>query len=303
MHGKDFNRRAIESLIKCGAFDGLGANRRQMFDVIDTILDDLENSRRRNVDGQIGFGDLTSSYEEATEVVGSNFSYPEVDEYSTDILLKYEKEVAGMYLSGHPMKKYDAISKGLNCAQICDISGEESTKYKDNDRVTVLGLICSVKKKITKNDSTMAFVNLEDTTGGIEVIVFPKTLLAHPSLFYEGNVLLLHGRISMREDEETKIICEVVEPCPSEESIKAKQEKEKKKAKGLFLRFDTETSPQVELCAKLLKIFDGTVPLYYFFNDKKEYKRNPIGQAIDVNPVLLRELRKILGESNVIYNE
>ena len=78
---------------------------------------------------------------------------------------------------------------------------------------------------------------------------------------------------------------------------------EKKKARGLFLRFDTATSPQVKLCERLLAIFDGTTPLYFYFNDKKEYKRNPIGQAIDVNPVLLRELRKILGENNVIHNQ
>ena len=306
MHGKDFNRRAIESLIKCGAFDGLGANRRQMFEVIDVILDDLESSRRRNVDGQIGFGDLTSPYEEESGFTAPSFSYPEVEEYSAELLLKYEKEVAGMYLSGHPMKKYEALSDGLNCAKICDINSEETAKYKDNDRVTVLGLIGSVKKKITKNDSTMAFVSLEDTTGNIEVIVFPKTLLAHPTMFFEGNVVLLHGRVSMREDEDTKIVCEVVEACPSEESVQKTQmqekEKEKKKAKGLFLRFDNESSPQIELCTKLLLIFDGTTPLYYFFNDRKEYRRNPIGQAIDVNPVLLRELRKILGESNVIYN-
>ncbi len=305
MHGKDFNRRAIESLIKCGAFDGLGANRRQMYNVIDVILEDLENTRRRNVDGQIGFGDLTSSFDEPTDFAGTSFNFPEADEFPQEILLKYEKEVSGMYLSGHPMKKYDKISRSLKCACISDIISDENVNYKDNDRVMILGLIGSVKKKITKSDSTMAFVSLEDTTGNIELIVFPKTLMANPAMFFEGNVILVHGRISMREDEDTKIVCEAVEPCPSENSLAKSVEKpqEKKKAKGLFLRFDTATSPQIELCGKLLAIFDGTTPLYYYFSDKKEYKRNPIGQAIDVNSVLLRELRKILGESNVIHNQ
>jgi DNA polymerase-3 subunit alpha len=204
------------------------------------------------------------------------------------------------------MADYSAISQKLKCARLSDINEVDGGIYKDGDRVTILGLLSSVKKKITKNDSTMAFLTVEDTTSATEVIVFPKTLLDKPNLFFEGNILLIHGRVSMREDEDTKIVCEVVEPCPSESSIMKpsdKQEKEKKKAKGLFLRFDNSSSPQIEVCEKLLLIFDGTVPLYYFFNDKKEYKRNPIGQSIDVNPVLIRELRKILGESNVIYNQ
>ncbi len=306
MHGKDFNRRTLENLIKCGAFDGLGANRRQMMNSIDSILEELDSSKRRNVEGQIGFGDLTSYDDSEDYSTATVFAYPEADEFTPEQLLKYEKEVSGMYLSGHPMSKYERLSKKLRCAKISDILDTESNKYKDNDRVVLLGLLGSVKKKITKNDSTMAFLNLEDTSASIEVIVFPKTLMDKPAMFYEGNILLIHGRISMREDEDTKIVCETVEPCPSEDSISENVQEikqEKKKARGLFLRFDTSDSPQVECCRKLLAIFDGNVPLYYYFTDKKEYKRNPIMHGIDVNDVLLRELRKILGESNVIFNK
>ena len=305
MYGKDFNRRAIESLVKCGAFDGMGANRRQMCAVIDPIIEELDNTKRRNVEGQIGFGDLSSgSAAEPTESK-SSFAYPPAEEFSPEMLLKYEKEVAGMYLSGHPMAQYRELSKALKCAQIGDIAAEES-RYKDNDRVLILGLITSAKKKITKSDATMAFLNFEDMTGSIEVIVFPKTLIEKPTMFHEGNILLLHGRVSMREDEDTKVVCEAVEPCPSSvpaEAVKTPTQEKKKAARGLFLRFDTASSPQIEYCRKLLNIFDGAVPLYYYFADTKEYKRNPIGQNIDVNDVLLRELRKILGESNVIFNE
>ena len=302
MYGKDFNRRAIESLVKCGAFDGMGANRRQMCAVIDPIIEELDNTKRRNVEGQIGFGDLSSgSAAEPTETK-SSFSYPPAEEFSPEMLLKYEKEVAGMYLSGHPMTQYRELSKALKCAEIGDIAAEES-RYKDNDRVLLLGLITSAKKKITKSDATMAFLNFEDMTGSIEVIVFPKTLIEKPTMFHEGNIMLLHGRVSMREDEDTKVVCEAVEPCPSSVPAEAPTQEKKKGARGLFLRFDTASSPQIEYCRKLLNIFDGAVPLYYYFADTKEYKRNPIGQNIDVNAVLLRELRRILGESNVIFNE
>ncbi len=306
MHGKDFNRRSIESLIKCGAFDGLGANRRQMFTVIDSVLEELENEKRRNVDGQLGFGDLINqSYDE--EPITSTFSYPELEEFKPEILLQYEKEVAGMYLSGHPMAKYRSLSEKLKSAKLFNIIDEDTAKYKDNDRVVVLGLISSVKRKITKNDSTMAFLTVEDETGSIEVIVFPKTLEECRLHIREGNVALIRGRISMREDEDTKIVCENIGPCPDEKSVEttdeSEQKIEKKKAKGLFLRFDNASSPQIEVCRRFLAIFDGETPLYYFFADKKEYNRNPIGQNIDVNKVLLRELRKILGDANVIYNE
>ena len=300
MHGKDFNRRTLENLIKCGAFDNLGANRRQMMNSIDSIIEELESSKRRNVEGQIGFGDLTESYDD--EFIPSTvFVYPDCEEFTPEQLLRYEKEVSGMYLSGHPMSKYQTLSDRLKCARISDILDSETAKYQDNDRVLILGLIGSVKKKITKSDSTMAFLTLEDTSGSIETIVFPKTLMDKPAMFFEGNIVLVHGRVSMREDEDTKIVCEAIETCPSENSLPVKQEK--KKAKGLFLRFDTADSPQIECCRKLLAIFDGNTTLYYYFDDIKEYKRNPLMQGIDVNTVLLRELRKILGDSNVIYNE
>lgn len=300
MYGKDFNRRAIESLIKCGAFDGLGANRNQMITVTDKIIEELDSEKNRNVEGQLGFGDLINSADAPAPSV--TFTYPDVDEYPNETLLKYEKEVSGMYLSGHPMARYKDVSESLKCAKISDIIGEEVI-YKDNDRVKILGLIGSLKRKITKNDSTMAFVNLEDTYGSVEVIVFPKTLAENPALFYEGNIVLIHGRISMREDEDTKVVCESVESCPSENTVAESKKTERKKVRGLFLRFDNAKSPQIEYCRRLLAIFDGNVPLFYYFSDSKEYKKNPLNIGIDVNPVLLRELRKILGDQNVICNE
>lgn len=301
MYGKDFNRRAIESLIKCGAFDGLGANRNQMYSVIDSIIEELENTRRRNVDGQLGFGDLTKSADEPCDAEAS-FKYPEIEEFPRSILLKYEKDVTGMYLSGHPMAQYTVIAEQLHCAKISDIVNSDCSIYKDNDRVVLLGLATSIKKKITKNDSTMAFMTLEDSFGSAEVIVFPKTLSDNPSLFFEGKVLLVRGRVSMREDEETKIVCEAVEPCPIKPT-QTETKTAKKQAKGLFLRFDSASSPQIKCCEKLLAIFDGSCSLYYYFTDSNKYQKNPMGQSVDVNPVLLRELKKILGDSNVIYNK
>ncbi len=303
MQGKELNRRAVESLIKCGAFDGLGANRKQMLSVMDSIIEELDNIRRRNVDGQIGFFDLGA--DDSEEEINEDYVYPETEEYSDELLLRYEKEVSGIYLSGHPMKKYELLSEKLKCAVINDIIDEDNGKYKDNDRIRILVLISSIKKKITKSDTTMAFVTAEDNTGSMEIIVFPKALAEHPSLFSEGNIVLISGRVSMREDEDTKLVCETILPCPSENEISdnlSAPKQEKKRIKGLFLRFDTASSPQIEYCRRLLAVFDGNIPLFYYFDDTKEYKKNPLGMGIDVNNVLLRELKKLLGESNVIFN-
>lgn len=299
-YGKDFNRRAAESLIKCGAFDGMGANRRQMISVIDSVVNELDDAKRRNIDGQLSFGDLTP-VGKTTALEPSEFAYPEIEEFPPEILLKFEKEVAGLYLSGHPMARYRETAEKIKADRVADITDAE-TSYKDDAKVVLLVLISSIKKKITKNDSTMAFLTLEDATGAIEAVVFPKILSENANLLFEGNVLVVRGRVSMREDEETKIVCESVAPRPAE-SDETEQKSQKRKARGLFLRFDAASSPQIEICRRLLAIFDGNVPLYYYFADKKEYQKNPIGTGIDVNPVLLRELKKILGEDNAVYNQ
>ena len=309
MYGRDLNRRALECLIKCGAFDGMGANRRQMITVIDSVLEELEAAKRRNVDGQIGFGDLSD--QDSAQPVKTAFDYPPMEEFSQDLLLRYEKEVAGMYLSGHPMARYRALSEKLHCAKLNEIANEELSLYHDNDRVTVLVQVAAMKKKITRNDATMAFLTVEDPYGGMEAIVFPKTLQEHPTSFFEGTVLLMHARVSMREDEDIKLVCESIEPLPDaapddapspqQPADSAPSEQKKSAAPGLFLRFDSAASPQIELCRRLLEIFDGNTPLYYYFADRKQYRRNPIGQGVDVNDVLLRELRKLLGQENVIF--
>lgn len=302
MYGRDFNRRSLECLIKSGALDNPDVNRRQMMCAVQDVIENLENSKRKNIDGQLGFFDLLSQQgnDEAEKLDEVTFS--EVEEYSKDLILKYEKEVTGLYLSGHPIAAYTELSKRLKCARTVDLIAAAEpgvTAYKDNDNVSLLCILAGVKKKITKSDATMAFLDAEDEYGSIEVIVFPKTLAEKAPLLYEDNIVLLHGRLSLREDEDAKIVCESVEPCPQN----VQQPEQKKKKRALFLRFDSASSPQIAECEKLLRIFDGRVPLYYYFSDSKAYSSCPPDCAVDVNAVLLRELKRILGDANVIYNE
>ena len=306
MHGADFNKRAVESLIRCGALDGLGANRRQMLMGMNEIIDELDNKKKRNVEGQLGLFDMGGDL--------SNHGEPELryyDEFPLYELLSMEKETTGLYLSGHPMSEYTDIAAKLHCAKVSELntSDSDNATYKDGERVKAMGIITHVKKKVTKSDTTMAFVDLEDITGSIEVIVFPKTLIQNSPLIAEGNVVVIKGRLDVRDDEPPKLICEFISTPENAQKEQAQHVKNaeaiqeqtvKKKRIGLFLRFSSEGCPEQLQAEKLLAIFEGRTPLYYYFADKKEYRNMPFERFVDVNEPLLDELKKVLGEENVV---
>lgn len=306
MHGADFNKRAVESLVRCGALDGLGANRRQMLMGMNEIIDELDNKKKRNIEGQIGLFDMGSSLAHHSE---PKLKY--YDEFPLYDLLSMEKETTGLYLSGHPMSEYTDMAAKLNCAKISELNASdgENAVYKDGERVKVIGIITGVKKKVTKSDTTMAFVDLEDITGAIEVIVFPKTLVQNSPLIAEGKVAVIKGRLDIRDDEPPKLICEFISTPENAQKESAQPEKttevsqaepQKKKRIGLFLRFPTEGCPEQIQAEKLLSIFEGRMPLYYYFSDKNEYRNMPVTSFVDVNEPLLDELKKVLGEENVV---
>lgn len=306
LHGADFNKRAIENLIRCGALDGLGANRRQMLMGMGNIIDELDNKRRNNVDGQIGFFD--SGF--AGDSVSHEPELPYVNEFPKNELLAMEKETTGLYLSGHPMAAYREFAASIRCAEIADLmeAQENLSAYSDRDRIKIMGIINTVKKKITKSDTTMAFLTVEDVTGSMEVIVFPKTLTEYAQLLAEGEIAVFTGRLDLREDEPPKLICEFVSN-PDEakkrfgavagESNGAAQPT-KHKRRGLFIKFPTSDCPEMVQAEKLVKIFDGNVPLYYYFEDTKEYKKFSSDRFVDVNEPLIQELKRVAGEKNVV---
>ena len=304
MYGSDFNKRAVESLIRCGALDGLGANRRQMLMGMNEIIDDLDSKKKRNIDGQLGLFDLIGEEAQSSE---PKLRYH--DEFPLYELLSMEKETTGLYLSGHPMSEYTETADKLRCAKISALtsSEEETSAYKDGERVKTMGIITSVKKKVTKSDTTMAFVEFEDISGSIEVVVFPKTLIQHSAMFREGNVLVIKGRLDLRDDEPAKLICEFImtpeealKEAPAYTESKQQVPAEKKKKSGLFLRFDSEGCEEQLKAEKFLSIFDGRTPLYYYFTDKKEYRTLPQSAFVDINQPLIEELERILGKDNVV---
>ena len=306
MYGRDLNRRALESLIKCGALDYLDCNRRQMLTSVTAVLEALESDKRRNVDGQMGFFDMQEDPPE-----NDGFLVPDMPDMSDPDKLAMEKEVTGMYLSGHPMAKYLPVYERIHASRTGDIvndAREQTGKYRDGDRVTLLGIITSVRLKVTKSNSTMAFVMLEDMFGSIELLVFPAVLAQYGALITEGSVVRILGRVSVTEDKDSKIICEQAEPAPSPEGAAAGGEaappaKKRAKRPGLYLKVPNEQDGLYDRAMKYVAVFDGPTPLYLYFTETKKLLLAPAQYRVSVNDVLIRALEELLGRENVALVE
>ncbi|MCR4615327.1 MAG: DNA polymerase III subunit alpha [Clostridiales bacterium] len=299
MSGKDFNRRSVESLIKCGALDNLGNNRREMLNALPDVLADIDNENRRNVDGQIGFFDLAGGEEKKEEVYIKPMA-----EFPIKELLSMEKEVAGIYLSGHPVGEYSHLSEEMKCDRISDLleaSAETGSVYKDNSSVKVLAIVTSIKKKILKNNTTMAFAAVEDIYGTIEMIMFPKVFDKYAYTVAEGDVVVIHGRLSIQEEKEPKLICEIIEPVNDLKNSGNFEKPKKNVKRGLYLRFDSENSREVNTADKYIRIFDGMVPVIYYFKDTGRRLVKPKEEWVDANDILVEKLNDLLGDGNAMW--
>lgn len=218
MDGKDVNKRCIESLIKSGAFDSFGIYRSRLMAVYEGLIDSIQQNKKRNLEGQLTIFGFSN---EGNEMDSINVEYPEIDEYSSKMLLSMEKEMLGLYISGHPLREYeDQLNKyvtvfssdlNLNAGNGEEEMGiNEVRGLTDGQIVVVGGIIAGKKTKMTKSNNIMAFVTLEDLHGSMELIVFPKILSQYSDLITEDNIVLVKGRISMKEEELPKVICEEI---------------------------------------------------------------------------------------------
>jgi DNA polymerase-3 subunit alpha len=300
MYGRDLNRRALESLVKCGALDSLDYNRRQMLESVPAVLEKLDYDRRRNVEGQMGFFDAPQFREEA------EFTIAPMPDLSDSDKLVMEKEITGMYLSGHPMAAYLPVYDRIHASRTGDIiddAKEQTGKFRDGDRITLLGIIASVRLKVTKNNDRMAFVVLEDMFGSIELLIFPNVLSRYGDLVAEGKIVQAEGRISVTEDKDSKIVCEQLSPASPPDG-KGKGEKRPEQAHrakrpGLYLKLSGKEDPRYRKAMRYIAVFDGTTPLYLYFSDRKKLLLAPNRFRVSVNDVLVRALKDLLGESNV----
>lgn len=301
MYSKDIQKKVVENLIKGGAFDNMGANRHQMLRVLDNIFDSLHSERKNNLEGQIGFFDTMPDDKEIS------IEIPDLEEFSQEELLSMEKEITGLYLSGHPLKKFSKLITSGNYAKIGDIlsiSKEENPKYKDCDRVKILAIISDVKLKTSKNNNTFAYVNIEDMYGAMEMMVFSSVLEKSSFLLMNGNIVEIHARISVREDEEPKLMCEEIVSAPDISTSKIDKKLTKPvKNPGLYIKVKNENCFEYERALLLLSIFEGNTPVYIFLEDEKKLILAPRKLWVSKNDVLIGELKNKLGDRNVAVKE
>ncbi len=288
MHGKELNRRALESLIMCGALDSLDHNRREMLMSYESLLDELDSIKKSNVEGQIGLFDGFAGAE-----VGGLPHIPKMEEFPINELLAMEKKTCGLYLSGHPLTEFAETALKIKASKIGEVkqSVKENTgRYIDSASVRLLGIVNSVKLKTTKrDDSTMAFVTFEDMTGTIELIVFPRTLSDYAGILKEGNILVIDGRISSREDEEAKIICERVEMASKDYEAKNK----------LYLRVPFSDSREFYNAIEIMQNYKGSTPIVFYFTDKKTYFTYK-AFSVNADSQCIDRLKAVLGDENVL---
>lgn len=284
------NKRVVESLIKAGAFDCFGVYRSQMLSVYEKVLDSISSSRKKNLDGQIS---LFGSFNDESIKI----QYPKIKEFEKRHILTMEKEMTGLYLSGHPLEEYEQTLNTRISTKISDILANGSleegfvqeTKVKDGDIVIVGGIITEITKKFTKNNDMMAFIRLEDLYGGIEVIVFPKVFQRFKSLVGEDGLILIKGRVSLREEEQPKILCETIESLIKSDS------------KNLYVLVENEKVLKqilVELKSEFLK-FKGDIPVYLCTRSERKKFRLDREFWINDDLELMSSLRVKLGDENV----
>lgn len=217
-----------------------------------------------------------------------------MDEFPSHTLLMMEKETTGLYISSHPMEQYKELSSKMKCDAIADIinaDNDYNSKYVDSFSVKIMGIISGITRKQTKAGDTMAFVTLEDVNGSVEIIIFPKLFTKYSNILYNGNVLMVGGRLSVKEEESPKIILDFAETA---ENIKSNQSKKT----GLFIRVESETSSIYVRCNEIVSVAkQGNIPLYFYFANSKKYFPY---KKISVDDNLLYNLKDVAGEQNVI---
>ena len=295
LHGTEINRRAVESMIKSGAFDNLEAKRRSMMDGVEGILKSVESEARRNLDGQIDlFGALDGEQESGRNV----YKLPDGgEEYPYDILLQMEKEVSGLYLSGHPLDHYRPVIEKVSTCRISELVGENAHAY-DEQNVTLVCTVVRTKTINTKAGGMMAFITVEDLSGSMEVLAFPKVLLAASEAVHDNAVVVIKGRVSYKEDEPSKLIADSIVDVERYEPDKIKTDIKSTK-NGLWLKLSSMRSESFEETKNLLQIFEGNFPVYMYFEDTKQRMLAPKSLWCTQSDLLVSELERVLGAGNV----
>lgn len=287
MESGELNKRSLESLIKAGALDSLGGLRAQYMAVYQNVLDGIAQSRKNNLEGQMSLFDMVEQ-----EQVYQKEELPNIEEYSIKEKLSFEKEMLGIYVSGHPLAEYETILKRkTNCtSKDFIIEEQQNAKIFDGQRVNVGGMIIRKAIKHTRANNTMAFLTLEDLYGTIEIVIFSNLYQKVADKIEEDTVVVVKGRASISSDGEAKLIASDIECFNTEQ----------KKTTTLGLILTEQSHVSLQDIIKILLKYHGSIPVYIY--DKKKEKKFKADSRywIQQNELLFQELELLLGNENVI---
>ena len=301
LHGQELNRRAAESLVKCGAFDETGVSRKAMLENVDAIFKSVETDVGRNVEGQLDLFSQLSG--ESAGTAGEDFHIEDHGEFPLPELLKMEKEVSGLYLSGHPLDGYRQQIQKIGACRIADLMGEEARRY-DGKHVNIVCAVIKSKFMTTRSNTMMAFTNVEDLSGTMEIIVFPKVLADCRSALQDNAVVVINGRVSVKEEENAKLVAEKITPIEeysANGTAAPRPAQDKPARKGMYLKVPSRSCPQFAKVENLLSIFEGPLPVYIYFEDQKQLTLAPRNLWSMEHELLTCELKRILGDGNVAF--
>lgn len=314
LYDSDLRRRSLESLIKCGACDGFGLSRRALLSGCDALLEDIDRVHKANISGQVNLFDNLYSNEDVTHQ-----QIAQQPEYEPSQLLKMEKEIIGLYVSGHPLLAYRDLIASLPVTCVSDIiaSAENRTDaLHDDARVSIAAVVDAKKLSVTKKGDTMAYLAVEDLTGSIEVLVFPRILAQYTALTDVDRLVILSGRLSYREEEDPKLILEEARPMDEMGSTsqqadiyanKARPSEEKTHNKtarpGLYLKVPAPGTPAWLSAQKYMAVFDGDTPVYVYFTESRQLTLAPRNMWVSLCEILVRTLKEELGDQNVAVVE
>lgn len=287
MTNKEVNKRTLDNFIKSGALDSLPGNRRQKVMVAAEMIEQKNKQKKNAMEGQLSLFDFVAEDEKKNFQI----TFPEVEEFKKEELLAFEKEILGIYVSGHPLEEYEILWRSNVTAVSTDFVVEEETdraKVEDNSKVVIGGMITGKVTKITKSSQMMAFITVEDLVGTVEVVVFPKDYEKNRDILIEDSKVFLSGRVSIGDDPVGKLVCEKIIPFDQG-------------PKQLWLQFEDRIAYErnimsINECLKSHKGFDQVV---IWLSKERAKKVLPSNWNVGCSSILLEELTKILGEKNV----
>ena len=319
MYGGELNRRAVESLIKCGCFDAFNASRRQLMMICQPVLDSVAEQRRRNVEGQIDLFGLSGGSNECTT---GGVELPDIPEYPKSDLMRMEREVTGLYLSGHPMDEYRNAVKSAGAINLGDIltdfaREDGNIRFTDEQQILIAGVVETVKTKPTRNNSLMAYLTLDDGSGSIELLAFQRIIDESGGYMQVNTPILVTGKLSARDEKEPQIVVNTLRPItdllresapgmawqrgpqltPSGSQSGSHDEGSGgAREKTLFVKLRTEDCPEYERLKLVHMMFPGHDRLVIHFSDTKKN----VGAKCIIHDAFITELGEMFGTENVI---